>query len=194
MKKLPIALCTFALAAAASVTPGFVIADHHGAVQVESERWANASLLLPIRNARIPMDGVLSGGQPTREQIESAAEAGFRTVINLRGGAERGFEWEPELVRELGMTYEHLPVTGKDSLTREHVEQIDAVLNAALEEGPVLLHCASGNRIGTVLALRAAWIEGVDPEEALTYGRDSGMTRAEGLARELLGLDPSPAD
>jgi hypothetical protein len=34
----------------------------------------------------------------------------------------------------------------------------------------------------------------MDPEQALAYGRASGMTRAEGLARELLGLSESPSD
>ncbi len=155
-----------------------------------------AFALLPIPNARVPLEGVLSGGQPTPEQIEAAARAGFRTVINLRTEQEPGFEWEREAVEKLGMRYVQMPVTGPESLTRESVERFDAELRRAQEAGPVLLHCASGNRIGAILALRAAWVQGVDPEQALEYGRASGMTRMEKSARELLGLhhqDSTPA-
>lgn len=189
--KTRIALLLLLPAAALATAPGTVRAEHHEAAHADGAGQADASQLLPIYNARIPVAGLLTGGQPTQEQIEAAAHAGYRTVINMRGEGEDGFDWEPELVEKLGMKYEHLPVTGKDSLTRERIEQIDAVLDAALAEGPVLLHCASGNRIGAVMALRAAWVEGMDPEEALAYGRASGMTRTEGMTRELLGLsDP----
>ena len=189
--KTRIALLLLLLAAALATAPGTVRAEDHETAHADGAGQADASQLLPIYNARIPVAGLLTGGQPTQEQIEAAAHAGYRTVINMRGEGEDGFDWEPELVEKLGMKYEHLPVTGKDSLTRERIEQIDAVLDAALAEGPVLLHCASGNRIGAVMALRAAWVEGMDPEEALAYGRASGMTRTEGMTRELLGLsDP----
>jgi protein tyrosine phosphatase (PTP) superfamily phosphohydrolase (DUF442 family) len=132
---------------------------------------ARETELLSIPGARIPMDGVLSGGQPTPEQIEAAAEAGFGTVINLRMEAERGFEWEAETVERLEM------------------ERLDAALVEAASAGPVLLHCASGNRIGAILALRAAWIHGVDAEVALRLGLANGMTRLEPTIRELLGLE-----
>ena len=155
---------------------------------------AGASALLPIRNARVPVEGVLSGGQPSPEQIEAAARAGFRTVINLRTEGEPGFEWEREAVESLGMRYVLLPVAGADGLTRENVESLDAALEQALGEGPVLLHCASGNRIGAILALRAAWLQEVDAQKALEYGRASGMTRLEGATRKLLGLpEPDPS-
>lgn len=191
LKKTNIAILLLLLVATVVTVPGPARADHHEPAHTKAAATATTSLLLPIPNARIPMDGLLSGGQPTKEQIEAAAQAGYGTVINMRGAKEPGFEWEADLVERLGMKYEHLPVTGKDSLTREKIEHIDAVLTAALERGPVILHCASGNRIGAVMALRAAWVDGMDPEKALSYGRASGMTRTEGLTRELLGV-PAP--
>jgi uncharacterized protein (TIGR01244 family) len=148
--------------------------------------------LIPIRNARVPIDGVLSGGQPTPEQIERAADAGFRTVINLRTEAEKadGYAWEPELVEQLGMRYVHIPVAGAKGLTRDNIERIDQALTRGLEDGPVLFHCASGNRIGASLALRAAWIEGVPAEDALAFGQEAGMTRLTNALREVLELPP----
>lgn len=148
--------------------------------------------LIPIRNARIPMDGVLSGGQPTPEQLEQAAQAGFRTVINIRTPDEEkdGYAWEAAAVERLGMTYVHIPIGGPETMTRANVERIDAALRAALADGPVLYHCASGNRIGATLALRAAWIEGKDPVEAFAHGRATGMTRLTEPIREILDVPP----
>ena len=154
----------------------------------------HATALLPIKNARIPITGVLSGGQPTPEQIEDAARAGFHTVINLRTDEEPGFEWERETVEGLGMRYVQIPVTGASGLTRENVERIDAALSEALEAGSVLLHCGSGNRIGAVLALREAWLRDADAGAALDHGLASGLTKLEPATRELLGLTESVAE
>ena len=153
-----------------------------------TEPTASAALI-PIRNARIPIDGVLSGGQPTPEQIEQAARAGFATVINLRTSEEMAeVAWEQELVERLGMEYVHIPIAGFDGLTRSNIDRIDEALRRSLEDGPILFHCASGNRIGAALALRAAWIEGLEPADALDYGRASGMTRLDDRIREVLEL------
>lgn len=145
--------------------------------------------LLPIANARIPLEGVLSGGQPTREQIDAAARAGFVTVINLRADGEPGFDWEADAVQADGMRYVRVPIAGADDLTRENVTLFDAALRDARDAGPTLMHCGSGNRIGAMLALRAAWLEERDPVDALDYGLASGLTRLETPTRGLLGLD-----
>ncbi len=158
----------------------------------EAASPAVATALVPIRNARVPVEGVLTGGQPTPEQIEAAARAGFRTVINIRTAGEPGFEWERDAVERLGMTYVHIPVGGEESFTRETIAAIDDALREAMTRGPVLYHCASGNRIGATLALRAAWVEGAPPEDAYDYGLASGMTRTADMTRRLLGLPPEP--
>ena len=155
---------------------------------------SSADALVPIRNARTPIEGVLSGGQPTPEQIEAAAQAGFRTVINIRTAGEPGFEWEKAAVEGLGMTYVHIPVGGEESFTRETIAAIDGALREARARGPVLYHCASGNRIGATLALRAAWVDGAPPQDAWDFGIASGMTGAADMTRRLLGLPAaSPA-
>jgi uncharacterized protein (TIGR01244 family) len=139
-----------------------------------------------IPNARVPMEGLLSGGQPTQEHLEQAARAGYKTVINLRDPSEGGFEWEEETASRLNMRYVNLPIAGASGLTRENVERFDAALEAGLAEGPVLLHCSSGNRDGALLALREAWLEGADPEKAIALGKAAGLTRLEGEVRKLL--------
>ena len=142
---------------------------------------------IPIPNARTPIEGVTSGGQPTPEQIAAAGAAGYKTVINLRAPGESGFDWEPAAVKAAGMDYVAIPVAGAAGLTKENVTQLDAALRQAAEKGPALLHCSSGNRIGALLALRSAWLEGMDPAAAIELGRRSGLTGLESTVREILG-------
>jgi uncharacterized protein (TIGR01244 family) len=156
-----------------------------------SSTAASPTPLLPIPNARIPYPGVLSGGQPTREQVEAAARAGYRTVITLRAEGESGAEWEREAVEGLGMKFVRIPITGDADLTREKVTQLDAALEEAREGGMAILHCGSGNRVGALLALRSAWVEGTPPEGALKFGVASGMTGLKEKTQELLGLPAS---
>ena len=54
---------------------------------------------------------------------------------------------------------------------------------------PVLVHCASANRAGGLLALMAASEEGMDKEAALEFGRDAGMKSTEARVREVLSQD-----
>lgn len=158
---------------------------------VHAEDKPQPSALLAIPNARVPIEGMLTGGQPTREQLQSAAAAGYRTVINLRPASEEGIlPQEASIVADLGMRYVHLPIAGPADLTKENVTRLDAALGEA-GAGPVLFHCASGNRVGALLALRAAWIGGASPEDALRLGKNAGLTRLEAATRERLDAEPT---
>jgi len=135
--------------------------------------------LLP--NPHQPLDGVLSGGQPSAEQLADAAAAGFKTVINLRMPGERGSDDEASLVAGLGMTYVHLPINGAEGMTEENARALDEALAAA--ERPAMLHCGSGNRVGGLLALRAHHVDGLGLDEAMAFGLDSGLTKLEPAVR-----------
>ncbi len=52
-------------------------------------------------------------------------------------------------------------------------------------EGPVLLHCRTGNRVGALLALRAS-MQGASDEEALEIGRKAGLGSLETAVVEQL--------
>src|SRR5258707_8824598 len=61
-------------------------------------------------NATSPEPGVLLAGQPTGEQVQLAAEDGYKTIIDLRTPEEpRGFD-EVEAARLTGLVYVNLPV------------------------------------------------------------------------------------
>lgn len=137
--------------------------------------------LLP--NARQPRDGVVSGGQPSLEQLHLAKEAGFATVINLRTEGEKGTK--KDVIEGLGFAYHSLPISGSD-LNETSARALWNLLEES--EGPILLHCGSGNRVGALFALGAFYIEGQSAEEALAYGQATGLTRLEPRVREILEL------
>jgi len=137
-----------------------------------------------VRNPRFPQEGVLSGGQPTPDQLQAASEAGFETVINIRVPGEPGTDTEQELVESLGMTYVSLPVKGASGMTEENARALAEALAEA--EQPVLLHCGSGNRIGGLFALMAYHLDDKTIDEALAFGREAGLTRLEPVVREQL--------
>ena len=127
-----------------------------------------------------------SSGQPNAAQLETLAEKGFVAVIDLRGpGEDRGYE-EPGAVEAAGLEYSPLPIAGADAVSVENARKLGEVLDSF--DGPVLVHCGSGNRVGALVALLEA-DRGASAEDALAAGRAAGLTSLEGLVRERLEMD-----
>ena len=158
--------------------------QRHSEVNATADAPTQAAAPDLVPNQRQPLPGVTSGGQPTLAQLEVAQAAGYRSVINLRLPDERGTDDEAQQVTALGMDYIALPIAGADALTEENVRLFAQLLDTA--EPPVLLHCSSGNRVGALFALRAAYLEGKSPAEALGIGLDAGLTRLEPAVAEKL--------
>lgn len=130
-------------------------------------------------------DDFYVAGQPTAQELVEFAGDGGRHVIDLRGPSESpGFD-EAAVVREAGMTYHKLPITGAAGLTRENVRSLDSLLSR-LEGEKTLLHCASANRVGALMALRAKWLYGASEAEALALGREHGLTSLQPQVERLL--------
>ncbi|WP_420426442.1 beta-lactamase hydrolase domain-containing protein [Algiphilus sp.] len=146
---------------------------------------------LELPNEMRVSDTMLSAGQPDGMQFRQAADAGVQHVINLRPLQEQG-EDESSLVEELGMRYHHLPIAGPQDLNADTVRMLDGLLSE-IGSAPTVFHCASGNRVGAMLALRAAWHQGMDSDAALALGRQSGLTKMEPLVREILDSTPPAA-
>lgn len=146
-----------------------------------------APALLPY--LRQPMDDVISGGQPTPDQLTAARDAGYKTVLNMRLPEEKGVGDEAAIVAGLGMGYLSIPIKGAEGLTRENTAAFAKALETA--EYPLVIHCGSGNRIGAMFALKAYWVDGKNAEESLQIGLDSGLTRLEGAVKKILEAKPS---
>jgi uncharacterized protein (TIGR01244 family) len=139
-----------------------------------------------VRTERVhPVDGITSSGQPDEAALKVFAAQGYTTVIDLRTeGEDRGLD-EPAVVRQLGMNYVSLPI-GRDSISFDSAKALDKLIANA--QGPVLVHCGSGNRVGALLALRKS-LAGADDATALEYGREGGMTGLESRVKDILDTD-----
>lgn len=159
-------------------------------------RWAALALLLAgaalaqplaVPNRHEPLPGITTSGQPSPAALEAAAKAGYKVVIDLRGPAEdRGFD-ERGVAERLGMSYVNLPVEGAAGVTYENAAELDRLL-AQLPK-PVLLHCASANRAGALLALRAK-LNGADDAAALELGAAAGLTGLKPTVEQKLAEPP----
>jgi len=181
MKTLQCAFCLVVLILCCSCVPA-------EAPQTATPTTQSELALIEIPNARQPIPGVLAGGQPTREQFEDLAKVGYRTVVNLRSLAEEGAWDEADQVEGLGMAFLHLPIQGPEDLSRQNTATLANVLNDP-ESYPVLIHCKSGNRVGALLALKAAWLDNATLDEAMQLGLEAGMTRLEPATRKLIAGD-----
>ena len=138
---------------------------------------------LGLPNQREPASDVIVSGQPTVDQLTALKRAGVRHVINLRPAAE--MDWnEKAAVEQLGMQYHSIPVAGLSDINSANAQQLDQLLNSINGEG-VLLHCASGNRVGALRALSAAK-KGASVDTAIEEGKHWGMTRLEPAVRQRL--------
>ena len=133
-----------------------------------------------------PVDGVTSSGQPTAEQLALVKEAGYVAVIDLRGESEdRGMD-EAQVLADLELEYAQLPISNADAVNADNAAKLDLLLSQY--DGPVFLHCGSGNRVGALLALRKNQA-GADAEAAIAYGKSAGLTSLEPVVRSRLAAD-----
>lgn len=126
---------------------------------------------------------LITGGQPSRADLEKLKAAGVTTVINLRAASEDAGYDEAAAAKALGLNYVSIPIAGAGDITAGNAAKLDAALRAA--DGKTLLHCASGNRVGALLALRAA-AAGQSAEDAIAFGKSAGMTSLEQAVRTQL--------
>jgi len=157
-----------------------------------------AALLVPtagiagtfgIDRASQPEPGLIAAGQPTAEQLKEAAKAGYKTVLDLRPPAEaRGFD-EPQAAKEAGLEYVNIPVTA-DTLDGATLDRFFEEMKKA--ERPVLVHCASSNRVGALYYAYLVQEKGMAKEEALAKAREAGLRSPELEAKIVTLVDQQP--
>jgi len=138
-----------------------------------------------VKYLQSPSESMLVSGQPTREQLTSLARDGIKLVINLRPKAEQDWD-EKEFVESLGLNYVNLPVAGKADLNFANAEELKNLIDNA--EGETLVHCASGNRVGALMAL-ARYAEGYDAATSIAYGERWGLRGLKPVVQAKLAKD-----
>lgn len=143
--------------------------DEHAVLAVSADEIRQNPQVLEGQRA-------ISTGQPDEAMLKAARAAGFKAVIDLRTASEeRGFD-EAGAAEALGLAYINLPIADGADITYENAAKLSEIMDAA--DGPMLLHCVSGNRVGALVALQAA-MAGASDEDALAAGKAAGLTRLE---------------
>lgn len=132
-----------------------------------------------------------AGGQPTPAHLAALKREGVRTVINLRAPGEAVEYDEAAEAARLGLRYVVLPIAGAADLDRERVQLFGRVLDEARREGGVLIHCASANRAGAMVALDGLFNRDQALEHALAQGRAAGLASLEAAVHAIAGREAS---
>ncbi|MGX5201668.1 beta-lactamase hydrolase domain-containing protein [Aliikangiella sp. IMCC44632] len=128
---------------------------------------------IEIKNLNTLSDSIITAGQPSQQAIKSFATSGVKTIINLRTPGEFNDFDEKKIVETEGMEYIQLPISGASDINLENAQKLDELLQTA--KGPVLIHCASSNRVGALLAIRAAAVQSKSLQEAISIGESTGL-------------------
>ncbi len=121
-----------------------------------------------IYNYRYVSDQIITGGQPTEEQLRAAAREGFKAVINLATLDDmRALPDEAGLVKSLGMAYHHIPVVWQNPTEADFAAFEQAMLQVSGQK--TLIHCAANFRVTTFYALYALKHLGWSQAEADTF-------------------------
>jgi len=116
---------------------------------------------------------VYIAGQPTEAALREMVANGIKTIINLRTQPEmdnrRQVPYdEAAVMKELGVTYVHIPLGGPDTpYTPAAVDQVAAALAKA--DGKVLLHCTVAWRASHMWAAYLVKYKGFTLEEATRH-------------------------
>jgi len=132
-----------------------------------------------VANACQVLPSIVTGGQPTAEQLTALAQAGGGIVLDIRDPMEpRPFD-EPAHIRGLGMEYVNVPVSS-GTADDAALERILGVLRSAGSR-QLFFHCGSGNRVGGAMIPYLMLDQGMNEEEAVEQAMRIGLRSPEYL-------------
>jgi protein tyrosine phosphatase (PTP) superfamily phosphohydrolase (DUF442 family) len=122
-----------------------------------------------------------TGAQPTEQAFGKIAASGFHSVLSLRAPDE-GIDLKREraLVEKAGLRYFNIPVVSN----APQAAQADEFIRLVKEKSnhPMLINCASANRVGAFMMIYRVLEQGWSEEKALEEAIKIGL-RGEGLKK-----------
>ena len=129
-----------------------------------------------VPNANQASATVVTGGQPSAAHFRALKDAGVEVVLDIRDPMEpRGFD-EQALMDELGLEYRVVTVSDAH-LTDQTLGAITEVMRQN-DGRQVLVHCASGNRVGGALIPWLILDQAMTEEEATMAAMRMGLRGA----------------
>lgn len=119
------------------------------------------------------LDNLYLAGQPQMpETWEELKNRGVTKIINIRGEGEDDFSSDEAKVKDLGMSYQQIPVMGPNGLEADACRKI----TEAVGEGEkVVIHCGTANRVGGWL-MTYLTDKGMDFEKAVEIASQNGLS------------------
>ncbi|MBT3273752.1 MAG: phosphatase [Spirochaetales bacterium] len=121
---------------------------------------------MAIKNFAAFSEMIGTGGQPTDEDLQTAAEDGYQEIINLAT-----YDKDPDMAKreekaavELGMGYHSIPVVWDNPL-RTDFDEFAACMRS-LRGKKVLVHCAANYRATAFAALYGIVDQGLSEDKA----------------------------
>ncbi|NMR25636.1 hypothetical protein HH219_08870 [Pseudoalteromonas sp. NEC-BIFX-2020_015] len=138
--------------------------------------------LIKLNNFANPQENIYTSGQPTQAQLSQLADKGVKHIINLRGKNETQWD-EEDVVNTLGLQYAALPITSKADINVTNAILLQKLLNETSSEA-TLVHCASSNRVGALVAVYHATELKLPIEQAIAIGKQWGLKSLESVVTD----------
>ncbi len=115
-----------------------------------------------------------TGGQATDKAFAKIAASGFRSVLSLRTRLEGvDLERERSLVEQNGLRYFNIPVVSRAPRPEQADEFLRVVKIPA--HHPMLIHCATANRVGGFMMIYRVVEQGWSVEKAFSEALKIGL-------------------
>ncbi len=136
-------------------------------------------------------DELSATGQPTPEDLEQAAQAGFKSVLNLRSPNESGvLPNEQQQAETVGLSYAQVPL--QSSVSDEKLVS-QALWELEHLPKPVLVHCGAGLRAGAIALIATAIEQGWTLEQLSNAANDLGISLNQPHLQQFIQKTYTPA-
>ena len=149
------------------------------AAEVPNSKRARLDRIEKILSPDVPRvlcldENLTTGAQPTGNAYINAAASGFHSVLSLRTGNE-GIDLARERAQVEGtkMRYFNIPVNSSAPLPEQADEFIRLVKDPS--HHPMLINCASANRVGAFMMIYRVVDQGWSEDEALAEAKNIGL-------------------
>ncbi|MFH1303956.1 MAG: protein tyrosine phosphatase family protein [Planctomycetota bacterium] len=148
-------------------TPGF--SESKPATPARSLKPLQVGTISPLHLS----DQIYLAGQPVPGDFDLIQKAGVKTVINLRPLSELTWD-EGSYLKMRELDYIHIPFRAPETLTPEVFDQCRKLLNDKTKR-PLVLHCASANRVGAIWLAYRVLDDGLSFDDALKEAKQVGL-------------------